>query len=169
MSVRTFSSFLTSKERENKEHLNVIQKLLERAGFQVTNKLDDDKEPYVYIHKPVDADPILEGLSFGGARLYTRGSDLICYRSQNKSNTEPFGTTYFLDVKGMFKDLVKEHDKDKIGHRIIFYIIQEMKNFFVKSARAEKEGEDDGQMGSVVMGTTGTDYANQATDLGRNR
>ena len=160
--MRSFSTFVDSKERKNKENLHLLEQMLQRAGFQVSNYLDDKKEAYIFVHKPTDVDPIIENLTFEGIRLYTRGNDLVCYRAQNKKETEPYGNTYLLDVKGMFKDLVKEHDKDKVGHRIIFNIIKELKDFFVSSAEAEKqEDKPDSKMGSVVLGSVGgTDYAN---------
>lgn len=169
--MRSFSSFLTRKDRENKEHLLTLFHILEKAGFQVNNHLDDIKEPYLFIRKPVDVDPILEQLSFGGVRIYTRGNDIICYRSQNKEHTEPFGTTYQLDISGMFKDLVNETNKDILGKQIIFYILKELKDFFIRSAQAEKEddtGGPDSQMGAAIVGSMGTDYANQVTDIKRN-
>lgn len=160
--MKSFKGFLTIKEQKNKEHLHLLQKILEKAGFQVENHLDDGKEPYIYIRKPVKVDSIIEQLSFGGVRLYTRGRDIICYRAQNKAETEPFGTSYQLDVEGMFKDLIREKNKDFIGNRIIFYVIKELKEFFVNSARAEKEedtGDDMSQMG--VLHPNGTDYSDQ--------
>lgn len=131
--------------------------------------LDDPREPYIFVRKPLDAESILENLSFEGIRLYTRGKDILCYRPQNKENVEPFGNTYQLDIKGMFKDMLQEtHKKDKIGHEVIKYIIEEIKTFFVRSAEAEKEQEPtakDSGMGSVgVVGGAGNDYSNMVTD-----
>jgi hypothetical protein len=168
--MRSFSSFLTRKDRQNKEHLLTLFHVFKKAGFQIDNHLDDIKEPYLFIRKPVSIDPILEQLSFGGIRIYTRGSDIVCYRSQNKEQTEPFGTTYQLDISGMFKDLVRETNKDLLGHQIIFYIIKEVKDFFIRSAQAEKEEDTggDSQMGAVIAGSMGTDYSNQVTDIKRN-
>lgn len=156
--MKSFHSFVGHKEMENKEHLHVLRQILEKAGFQVSNHLDDPKEPYVYVKKPINADPILESLSFGGVRLYTRGRDLICYRAQNKEATEPFGTAYSLDIKSMFKDMILE-DKERIGLKIIFHIVKEIKEFFVKSAEAEKLANDS-PIGSVVVGSGVTDYSN---------
>ena len=136
--MKTFNSFLTKKDRENKDHLYVLGYVLEKAGFKITNKLNDE-EPYIYVHKPSSFDPLIEQLSFGGVRIYTRGKDTVCYRSQNKVETEPFGTARQLNVNEMFKDLIDEKDKKFIGQRIIFYIIQELKDFFIKSAKAERE------------------------------
>lgn len=171
--MRSFSSFLSKKDRDNKEHLHILQQILEKAGFQVANYLDDPNEPYVFVSKPIDVDPIVEGLSFGGIRLYTRGKDIICYRAQNKQETEPYGNSRQVDINGMFKDLVRESDKQAVGHRIIFYIIRELRDFFIQSAKAEKEdetgAEEGSQMGSVTIhGSMGTDYANNVTGNGTN-
>src|SRR3954466_12927466 len=100
--MKSFGEFLGKRERENRDHLRLLAKILETAGFRVAEHLDNRKEPYFYIHKP----GLAESLSFGGVRVYTRGQDIICYRSQNKEQTEPFGSTYELDIKGMFKDMV---------------------------------------------------------------
>lgn len=157
---------MVKKDRENKEHLHILKSVLDKAGFQVSNHLDDPKEPYLYIYKPVDIDPVMENLSFGGLRVYTRGKDTICYRAQNKEKTEPFGEAQQLDVKTMFKDLVKDFDKDKIGYRIIFYVIKELKEYFLQSAQAEQEqdtGGEDAPMGAAVIGSMGTDYGNQVS------
>lgn len=159
--MRNFSAFVNQIDRSNKEHLYILYKILETAGFRVSNHLDNDKEPYIYVHKPINADPLLESLSFGGVRIYTRGKDIICYRPQNKSTTEPFGNTLELDIKGMFKDLVRESNKTAVGHRIIFYIIKEIKDFFSKSAAAEKETDNDSTMGAIVDSPNTNDYSNQ--------
>lgn len=158
--MKRFSSFVTTKDRENKENLHVLQQVLEKAGFQVSNNLDNPKEPYIYVHKPTDVDSVLESLSFGGVRLYTRGTDIICYRAQNKEKTEPFGESRILDIKGMFKDLIRDSSREKIGHKIIFQVIKELKDFFIRSAEAEKENDvGDGEMGTAVIGGVSNDYS----------
>lgn len=171
--MKSFSDFLGKRDRDNKEHLGILGKILEKAGFQVATFLDDRKEPHVFVHKPDAIDSILESLSFEGVRIYARGKDIICYRPQNKESTEPFGNAYMLDVKGMFKDILKEtHKKDKIGHEIAKYVIEEIKNFFLQSAKAEKDqtpNDQDSQYGAAVVGGTGTDYANMAGDARNSR
>jgi len=165
--MKSFSSFLVKKDRVNKENLHVLKNILDKAGFQVANHLDDHKEPYLYVYKPIDIDPVMEQLSFGGVRLYTRGRDLVCYRAQNKEKTEPFGEAQQLDIKEMFKDLVKDFDKEKIGYRIIFYVIKELKEYFIQSAIAEREadtGGDDSPMGAALVAANGTsDYSNSVS------
>jgi len=147
---------MDKKEREHKEHLHILLQILQKAGFKVGNHLDNDKEPYIFVRKPV------EKLSFDGVRIYIRGKDIVCYRPQNKEHTEPFGTSNQLDLEGMFKDLIRDTDKKMIGNRIIFYVVQELKEFFVNSAKAERD--EDPPMGDLVIGSTsGTDYANTVT------
>jgi hypothetical protein len=65
----------------------------------------------------------------------------------------------------MFKDLIKEYKKpEKLGYDITKYVIEEIKTFFIDSAKAEKEeSPDEGPMGSIVGGSTGTDYSSMVT------
>ena len=170
-----FSEFLDRKDRENKEHLGVLKTLFEKAGFQVIDKLDHHEDPYIYIKKPIDSEPVLESLTFGGIRIYTRGRDIVSFRPQNKEGAEPFGSAYLLDVKGMFKDLVEDDVKEEVvGRKLAKYIVQEVFNFFMKSVKAEKEDntdsiEDDSFGKLVGAGANGTDYGNQVTgDKDRN-
>jgi hypothetical protein len=157
-----FSEFLKKKSRTTKEHLNILGTILTKSGFKVIKNLDDSHDPNIFVRKPIDADPILENLSFDGIRIYARGNDLICFRPQNKENVEPYGSSYILDITGMFKDLIREANKpEKLGYNITKYIIEEVKTFFIDSAKAEKEeSPDQGPMGSaVVAGGTGSDYS----------
>lgn len=132
--MKSFGTFLTKKDKDNKDHLDILKELFKKSGFQVSDFLSERKEPYIFIHKP----EMFESLSFGGVRIYTRGTDIVCYRVQNKEYTEPFGTAYQLDVKGMFKDMIKE-DKNKVGDKIIKHLISEMKSFFEQSYKAERD------------------------------
>src|SRR6185503_15682135 len=100
--MKTFGSYLARKDRDIKSHLRLLEQILTKAGFQVVNYLDDNKEPYIYVRKTTNIDPVVEQLSFNGIRIYTRGKDIVCYRPQNKEATEPFGTTYQLDINEMF-------------------------------------------------------------------
>jgi hypothetical protein len=173
--MQHFSDFLDRKSRDNKNHLHILGKLFERVGFTVKSALDHHEDPYIYVFKPVNSEPILEGLSFGGIRIYTRGRDIVSFRPQNKSDVEPFGSAYLLDVKEMFKSLVEDDIKEEaVGRKLAKYIVQEVFNFFVKSLKAEKEDEtgeiDDDSLGKLVGGNSNaTDYANQVSgDLRRN-
>lgn len=162
--MRRFSEFLERKDRDNKDHLHVLKNLLEKAGFDVKNHLNNHDDPYIYVRKPSDAEPVVDTLSFGGIRIYTRGKDIISFRPQNREEAEPFGTAYLLDVKGMYKDLMKDHQEEKVGRKLSKYIIEEVLNFFVHSAKAEKDDNEDvpaDSLGKVITGGsgTGTDYS----------
>lgn len=170
--MRRFSAFLERKDRQNKDNLRLLGKLLSKSGFQVKDHLDHHEDPYLFIEKPLDNDPIIESLEFGGIRLYTRGKEIISFRPQNKESAEPFGSAYLLDVKGMYKDLMKDGNNEKIAKDLCRYIVEEVLNFFLHCAKAqkdeEKETSDDG-LGKVVNGAGATnDYANQVTSNDRN-
>ncbi len=147
--MKSFGTFLNLKDRENKKNLSILRDIFEKSGFGVTDFLSDRKEPYIYIHKP----QIAESLSFGGVRIYTRGKDIICYRVQNKEYTQPFGSAYHLDVTGMFRSMIKE-DKDKVGEKIAEYLVSELKDFFIKSAKYEKENEPDPRPTGIAVLST---------------
>lgn len=170
--MKHFSDFLSRKDRDNKEHLKVLKSLFEKTGFQVSDHLNNHKEPYIFIAKPVDAEPVLESLSFGGIRIYTRGGDIISFRPQNKENVEPFGTAYLLDVKAMFKSLVEDDIKEeKVGRALAKYVVQEIFNFFMQSVKIEKTDDNiDDPFGRLIgANSNATDYANQVSgDLDRN-
>lgn len=164
--MKSFSDFNDREDRKNKEKLHTISLILKSAGYKTHNHLNDHDEPYIFVRKPSQHYPILENLTFNGIRIYTRGKDIICYRIQNKENTEPFGETYRLDIKKIFQSLVGDVKKrEKIGVEVAKYIIEEIKDFFLESAKAEEtEPEEDieGSMG-VVTPSSNNDYANMVT------
>ncbi len=171
--MKRFSAFLDRKDRDSKHHLRLLGQLLEKVGFEVKNKLNHHEDPYLYVEKPINHDPIIESLDFGGIRLYSRGKDIIAFRPQNKEEAEPFGTAYLLDVKGMFKDLMKEGQNEKTGMHLVKYIVEEVLNFFMHCAKAKKEDDidiDDDSLGKVVGARdANADFGNQASgDLRRN-
>jgi len=170
-----FSAFLDRKDRLNKDHLRTLGKVLKRAGFVVKDMLHHHQDPYLYIKKPIDHDPIIETLEFGGVRLYARGNDLISFRPQNNEAAEPYGTAYLLDVKGMYKDLIKDHNDLKTGKDLVKYIVEELLNYFVTAAKAqhddEKDLDDRDEFGKITYsGDTAQDYGSQVSgDLRRNQ
>ncbi len=164
--MRRFSAFLERKDRDNKHNLRVLGRVLERAGFQVKDHLNHHQDPYLYIEKPIGYDPLIESLTFGGIRIYTRGTDIISFRPQNREAAEPFGLAYLLDIKGMYKDLIKEGNDEKVGMDLVRYLVEEVLNFFLLSAKSQNEDEKDVEedsLGKVVDRSNGTDYANQVT------
>lgn len=156
--MHSFGKFLNRKDQDNKENLETLRDLFSKSGFKVYDHLNNHKEPYIFINKP----KIYDNLSFGGVRVYTRGTDIICYRIQNKEHTEPYGTAYQLDVKGMFKNMIKE-DKETIGEKIINYLVSEIDNFFKRSSKVEKElNVSVSPMGNLVAPTISAgDFSNQ--------
>ena len=131
------------KHREIVERLEILKGILEHGGFQVVSHTDHRHDPYIYIGAPIDRMRVLENLSFRGVGIYARGDDVIAFRCQNGDKAEPFGKAYPLDVKAMFKDLVNDNlQHTKIGKEIMRYVVEELKEFFVQSAKAEREMED---------------------------
>jgi len=171
--MRNFSAFVKRKDRTNKDHLRLLGKILKKSGFSVKDFLDHHEDPYLYIEKPVDHDKIIESLEFGGIRVFSKGTDIIAYRPQNNLSCQPFGAAYLLDVKGMFKDLMKEGQNDETGKDLIKYIVEEVLNFFLRAAKAQREEDKDidgDSLGKVVnnSSTGGTDYSNTVQNNSRN-
>lgn len=165
--MATFGDFLYKKERDNKENLRLLGLIFKKSGFKVKSGLGDGHSPYVFIYKPSGLSKAVDDLSFDGVRLYFLG-EVLAYRPQMRHNSQPFGEAYNMDVTGMFRDLMAEGDK-KAGLKVIHYIIQELRDFFIQSGKADQEmpdGGDDGQMGMIVGGT-GSDYSNKVTGLNR--
>jgi hypothetical protein len=167
--MRTFGEFLTKRDRDNREHLKILGHILDRAGFKVKPHLDETHDPCIYIKKPLEIDPALEDLSFGGIRIYARGKDIICFRAQMRDDAEPYGETYQLDVAGMYKDMMDENH-EKLPYLIIYHLIKQITDFFITSAKAEMDsGENSDALGSIIGGETGTDYGSTvAQDVKRN-
>ena len=160
--MKRFSNFLKRKDRENKNNLRVLGKVLARAGFLVRDHLDHHQDAYLYVEKPISYDPLIETLTFGGIRIYTVGNSIVAFRPQNRENAEPFGLSYSLDITNMYKDLIKEQNTDKIGLDLIRYLVEEVLNYFVLSAKRQSDEEQDNvvdNMGKVINGNSnGTDY-----------
>jgi len=160
-----FGSFLKKRERDNKEKLRLLGLILKKAGFDIHPHLDE-KDPHLFLSRPEGLGEYVDDLSFDGIRIFMRGKDIVCFRAQMKDNAMPFGETYLVDISGMYRDLMDE-DQKKAPYRVIYYVIQELREFFIKSGHAEADVPpeyEDGQQGMIVGGT-GTDYANKVTDL----
>jgi hypothetical protein len=164
--VAEFGSFLKKRERDNKEKLKLLGLILKKAGFDVHPHLDVYKDPHLFIAKPEGLGEYVDDLSFDGIRIFMRGKDIVCFRSQMKNNAMPFGETYLVDVSGMYRDLMDDDEK-KAPYRVIYYVIQELRDFFIQSGHAEADVPpeyEDGQQG-MITGGTGTDYSNTVSDL----
>ena len=157
----TYREFVDNKQRKAKKHLGLVKRLLEKQGFQVTDRAEERDDPHIFVFNPD------KNLSFDGVRIYEIGGD-IAYRVQKEAETHPFGKAYSLPIEKMYEDLLgDEEDEDKIGEEIIKSVSSELKEFFEKSAKAEKDGpwgaED--PLGKVYARSTGTDYSNQVHNI----
>lgn len=161
--MRTFGDFLSKCDRENREHLRILGHILDKAEYKVKPHLDN-QEPFLFVHKP-DIDR-MDDIQFGGIRIYCRGKDIICFRTQMDEEAEPFGESYHLDIGGMYKDMVVDEGK-KTPYLIIYHVIQEIKNFFTQCAVAENDKDEDSFASAAVVGGTGTDYSSFMSDVRR--
>jgi hypothetical protein len=165
--THNFREFIDKKSRESKQHLKVIKKALEETGFTVEEFFKDEADPYIFLNSNN------EQLSFEGVRIYTIG-DIVAFRVQKEKDTHPYGKAYSLDIVDMFNDLMSENgDEEKSGKRVIKAIAEEFKNFFKKSAEAEKDlksveiekesgmGSEDGS-GKVMVQNSILDFASMA-------
>lgn len=156
-----FREFVDKKERAARHHLDLVKQVLGKGGFEVTDHLEDNKgEPYIYIVNPSD------DLPFEGVRMYEIGGE-ISYRIQKRPDTQPYGKAYSVPVEKMFEDLLGEDDLDdkKRGKEIMEAIVKELKDFFERSAKAERDMPTSDPLGNVYMRSTGTDYANKVHDI----
>ena len=170
--MRSFSSYVERQDRQNKDNLRTLGYILSKAGFKVHDHLNHHGDPFLYIEKPTEHDRMIETLEFGGIRLYNRGSDLVCYRTQNRETTEPYGAAYLLDVKGMYKNLLQEKE-ERVAQNLVRYLVEEVLNFFMQSAIAKNKDDneiEDDTLGKIVGARdSNIDYANQVTgDTRRN-
>ncbi len=155
-----FREFVDKKVRRSKKELSTVKKVLESSNMKVTD-FTDEEEPYIFVYSPDD------GLSFDGVRIYKIG-DSLAFRVQREAKTHPYGKAYSIDVKKMWEDLLSDKmDEEKAGKEIMKSVIEELRNFFKKSAHAERDlraseidKERGNSLGRVVIGSTGTDYSN---------
>lgn len=154
--MKTFLEFVERKERESLRHLRLLSKML-KNDFVVEEFLDNNKDPYIFINVPSK----LKSLSFKGIRIYEIG-DCMAYRIQQESETEPYGKAYPIKINEMFNDFMSDMDsEDKVLEEIKKQIVNELKNFFSNSAKAEDEMINKGMdQQNVIMKSGGTDYSN---------
>ena len=151
--MECFLEFVDRKQREARRHLRIIEAMLKKSGLNVKGHLDDD-EPYVFLKTTNNK------LSFEGVRIYQVGS-IVAYRCQQEEKTEPYGKAYMLNLEEMFNDFMSENMKEEdAGKKVIHSVLLELKNFFEKSAEAEKELKQmDFGNGGLIVRTGGTDYS----------
>lgn len=162
MRHHTFGEFVDKKKREAIHQLELVKQVLERQGLRVDNFLyaEEDDDPYIYCFSPT------RNGSFDGIRIYKIG-DQLAFRVQKESKTHPYGAAYPLPIEEMFHDFLSDEgiDQREAGQKVIEAVVKEIRRFFEKSIRAEREereraieGEKDPQ-GNVLVKTTGTDYS----------
>lgn len=159
--IRTFKDYMNVEDRKALRQLKIVQSLLEKGGMKVADFTeDDDQNPYLFCYNTAG------NKFFDGIRIYSIGKKLA-YRVQKEERTHPFGTAYPLKIEEMFNDLISEEniDQKKAGQQIIETVPKIIKNFFERSAEAEKEIIDQDirdksdEKGAGVRSTGGTDYS----------
>lgn len=161
MRSKSFGEYVDKKKRESIRQLTLLRQLLEDDGFKVENfvNTDPDEDPYVFCHSNI------KGPSFDGIRIYKIGSDLA-FRIQKENKTHPYGSAYLLPVEEMFHDFLTDDDADQLraGKKVAEAVSKEIRRFFEKSVKAEKEERerelmDKDSAGNVVLRSSGTDYS----------
>lgn len=154
--MKQFLEFVDRKERESRRHLKIVLKALKESGLHTYNHIDHE-DSYIYV-KSDNKD-----LPFEGIRIYEIGRSLA-YRVQKEKDTEPFGKAYSLDLEEMFNDFMGENMKEEqAGKAVIKGVINEIKQFFSKSAKAQTAIEELGDSKPVIIKTGGTDYSGMVT------
>lgn len=147
-----FLEFVDRKQRESKKHLKLIEQLLRKNNIEVYSHIEKDDEPYIFVKSPD------KNLSFEGIRIYEVGN-MIAYRVQKQEKTHPYGKSYLLGVEDMFNDYMSENmSEQEAGKKVIESVVEELKKFFEKSAKAESE-MNDVDLPRLVIKTGGTDYS----------
>ncbi len=157
--MKSFLEFVDKRTRESKKQLDILKRVLEKGGMSVVD-FSEEEDPHLFLKGS-------KNLSFEGVRIYKIGGEIV-FRVQKEENTHPYGKAYSLQVEEMYDDILSdEMDEEKAGKEVIKSISEEMRNFFNRSDKAEKEirsiefGNNNDSMGSVLASSTGTDYANQ--------
>ena len=154
--MKTFLEFVERKERESLKHLKLMAKMLKNE-FAIEEFLQNNKEPYIFVKVPSQ----FKSLSFKGVRIYEIG-DCMAYRIQQESDTEPYGKAYAIKIDEMFNDFMSDMDsEDKVLDEIKKQIVNELRNFFTKTSKAEDEMINKGMdQQNYIMKAGGTDYSN---------
>lgn len=157
--MKSFLEFVDKKSRESKKQLEILKRVLEKGGMSVVDFLEEE-EPHLFLKGS-------KNLSFEGVRLYKIGGEIV-FRVQKEEKTHPYGRAYPIQVEEMYDDILSDDmNEEKAGKEVIKLISEEMRKFFNRSDKAEKEirsiefDKNDGSAGNVLASSTGTDYANQ--------
>lgn len=158
-----FGSFAGRREKEHRNYLTLIGDILDKAGFSVISGLEERGDPFIFVRKPNGLGEQVKDLEFGGIRIFVRGKDIIAFRAQMNSQSQPYGETYQIEVKQMFSDSLKKN-KNKAAEEVIRFIIDEVKEFFIHSGKAQAAfpRPEDAPLG-IIVPTMGTDYASMVT------
>lgn len=162
MKHKNFGDFVNKKKRESVRQLGLVKQLLEKNGMKVENftETDDEDDPYVFCYNPQKTG------SFDGIRIYKIG-DSLAFRIQKENKTHPYGSAYPLPIEDMFHDLLTDEgiDELKAGKKVIEAVNKEIRSFFDKSVKAEKDARKDSLLdpeqdraGGMVR-ASGTDYS----------
>jgi hypothetical protein len=149
-----FSSFLDKKAKEAKRQLGIVRDIISESDLEVKDFLDG-RDPYLFLSNPE------KDLDFG-VRIYKIGSD-IAYRIQRRSDTQPYGEAYPLDIEASFSDLISDMDEEKAAEKIKKAVVNELKTFFKKSSEAQEEllaGSSEDGTGRIVISSNNGDLSN---------
>lgn len=150
--MQNFLEFVDRKERESRKHLELVEKALKNAGLIIENFIDQD-DSYIFVNNTNPDAP------FGGIRIYEIGNNLA-FRVQKEKDTEPYGKSYLIDLEEMFNDFMSENiEEEKAGKEVIESLVNEIKQFFDRSAKAEEEISGKEKEKTIILKTGGTDYS----------
>ncbi len=161
-----FFEFVDRKQREAIKQLQIIKRILTRFEFQIASHLHNKSDdPYLFVYNP-------DSTTNFGIRIYKIGNQMA-YRIQRKEKTHPYGQARSLDIETMWDDILSDNQDDEgAAKELMQSLADELKDFFKKSAKAEKENRrnkgDRSPLGAVdIRGSTGTDYSNTVTSISR--
>lgn len=149
-----FNEFINHKEREDREHLSLISKILTSGNQKLEVKeLFNDGDPYLFVKAPN------ENFSFEGIRIYPRGK-IMAFRIQNAEDTQPFGKAYGLNMDKMFADFMGETmDADEAAKKVSESVRREINRFFELTGKAEEDMAGTLPDKGYILKTGGSDYS----------
>jgi hypothetical protein len=149
-----FNEFVNHRERESRDHLKLIEKILKsgKDSLKVKSFLSED-DPYLFVYAPND------NFTFEGIRVYPIG-DTYAYKIQNAEDTQPFGKAYSLDLEKMFADHMSDNiESDEAAKRVSENVKREINRFFELTGKAEEELAGTKPDSGYVLKTGGSDYS----------
>lgn len=149
-----FNEFVNHRERESRDHLKLIEKILKsgKDSLKVKSFLSED-DPYLFVYAPND------NFTFEGIRVYPIG-DTYAYKIQNAEDTQPFGKAYSLDLEKMFFDHMSDNiESDEAAKRVSENVKREINRFFELTGKAEEELAGTKPDSGYVLKTGGSDYS----------